>query len=66
MSMISEQIKELRENAEEYRKLPFGDYPHSTARILAEAADTIEVLSTKLAAANMERQVRRSGLHVED
>lgn len=48
MAMVSEQVEELRENAEEYRNLPFGDYPHSTARILAQAADTIEALSAKL------------------
>ena len=45
---ISEQVKELREVAEMYDGLDGGD-------ILREAADTIESLSAKLQAANMER-----------
>lgn len=48
---ISEQVKELREVAEMYDGLDGGD-------ILREAADTIEALSAKLAAENMERSDR--------
>lgn len=51
MSMISKQVKELREVAEMYDGLDGGD-------ILREAADTIEALSAKVAEANMERSER--------
>lgn len=54
MSMISEQVKELREVAEMYDGLDGGN-------ILREAADTIEALSAKLAAVNMERSNRYYG-----
>lgn len=51
MSMISEQVKSLRDVA--------GAYKHNgLSLILREAADTIEVLSAKLAAENMERSDR--------
>lgn len=46
MSMISEQVKELR-IAAVYKE-------HSLKMLLEQAADTIESLSTKLQAANME------------
>lgn len=55
MSMISEQVKELKRLAEHHRDLA-ADY--FTAISLSEAADTIEALSAKLAAANMERSER--------
>lgn len=48
MSMISEQIKELRELADCY----YGEIRHHVSTIL-QAADTIETLSAKLA--DMER-----------
>lgn len=54
MSLISEQVKRLRERAE-------ADWEHDfyyDAEILREAADTIEELSAKLAALNMERSER--------
>lgn len=54
MEKIEEQVKELREVAEMYDGLDGGD-------ILREAADTIESLSAKLKAANMERQVEDCG-----
>ena len=49
MSMISEQVKELRETAELFDEIDDG------RRMLLQAADTIEALSAKLAAENMER-----------
>ena len=54
MSMISEQIKELRELSETFEGKMLG-------RIIGQAADTIEALSAKLAAANMERSDRYYG-----
>ncbi len=53
MSMISEQVKELR-IAAVYKE-------HSLKILLEQAADTIEALSAKLAAANMERPDRYYG-----
>lgn len=50
MSMISEQVKELRIVAETYRQI--GKVV--SAEYLSKAADTIEALSKKLQAANME------------
>lgn len=52
---ISEQVKELRETAELFDKIDDG------RRMLLQAADTIEALSAKLAAANMERSDRYCG-----
>lgn len=53
MSMISEQVKELRKLADDMEKyVGLTPKPH----ILREAADTIEALSAKLQAANMERK----------
>lgn len=54
---ISEQVKELREVAEMYDGLDGGD-------ILQEASDTIESLSAKLHAANMEQSAEDSGKSV--
>lgn len=51
MSMISNQIKTLRELSKE-QNIAYH------RRIINEAADTIEALSAKLAAANMERSER--------
>ncbi len=58
MSMISEQVKDLREYAQ------CKAFPQPTRQIFLEAADTIEALSAKLAAANMERSdmIRRNKL----
>ena len=53
MSMISEQVKKLR-IAAVYEE-------HSLKILLEQAADTIEALSAKLAAANMERSDRYYG-----
>ncbi|EOS47200.1 hypothetical protein C810_01516 [Lachnospiraceae bacterium A2] len=61
MSMISEQVKELR-IAAVYKE-------HSLKILLEQAANTIEALSAKLAAANMERSDRYYGcgwISVED
>lgn len=52
MSMISEQVKELRELAEDYKCENEED---DIVRALQVAADTIEAISAKLQAANMER-----------
>lgn len=54
MSMINEQVKSLRDVA--------GAYKHNgLSLILREAADTIETLSAKLAAENMERSDKYYG-----
>lgn len=50
MSMISEQIKELRKNADWFDSIAF----FKTRDILNQAADTIEALSEKLQDVNME------------
>lgn len=52
MSMISEQVKELRETAELFDEIDDG------RRMLLQAANTIETLSAKVTAANMERPER--------
>ena len=57
MSMISEQVKELREIAAEFDL----DDKEELANMINEAADTIEALSAKLQAANMERSDRYYG-----
>lgn len=57
MSMISEQVKNIREVAKSHR--PY--VPSVITEALTEAADTIEALSAKLAAANMERSDRYYG-----
>lgn len=53
MSMITEQIKRLREKAEIFKES--GCAVDGIVWEFHEAADTIEELSTKLQAANMER-----------
>ena len=50
--MISKQVKELRKYAAGYRKTALG--LDGTVKVLEEAADTIEALSAKLAAADKE------------
>lgn len=57
MSMISEQVKELRGIAKEFDL----DDKEELAIMLNEAADTIESLSAKLQAANMERSADCGG-----
>lgn len=56
MSMISEQVKNIREVTKFHR--PY--VPSIITEALTEAADTIEALSAKLAA-NMERSDRHNG-----
>ena len=53
MSMIEQQVKELRNVSSWYK-----DRNSYLLEILSQAADTIEALSAKLAAANMERSER--------
>lgn len=50
MSMISKQIDDLRAYAK--------DRKGELAKLVSDAADTIEMLSAKLSAANMERSAR--------
>lgn len=57
MSMISEQVKNIREVAKSHR--PY--VPSAITEALTEAADTIEALSAKLGVANMERSDRYYG-----
>lgn len=52
MSMISEQVNELREYADGYKKSDFG--VDGIVKLLYQAADTIEALSAKLKTANEE------------
>lgn len=54
MSIISEQVKELREIAKNFSEWEYNRFYDTISR----AADTIEVLSAKLQAANMERSDR--------
>lgn len=59
MSMLSEQVKELRELAnskefEMHEPVTYGFYRKIKSKLF-KAADTIEALSAKLAAGNMER-----------
>lgn len=53
MSMISEQVKELRILARKIKKYGTTEELKSY-KVISEAADTIEALSARLAAANME------------
>lgn len=55
MSMISKQIKELRKLSEDIKFVP------SLRKIFSESADTIESLSAKLRAANIERTAEDCG-----
>ena len=57
MSMLSEQVNQLKEEAKWLEK----DQEKRLASILYQASDTIEALSAKLAAANMERSDRYYG-----
>lgn len=54
---ISEQVKELRDGSDVYK---VGGFPE-VSKLLKNAADTIESLSAKLQAANMERSVEDCG-----
>lgn len=56
MSMISEQVKKLREYAESCNIYPL-DKNRGLPKILNDSADTIESLSAKLQSANMEQTV---------
>lgn len=58
MSMISEQVKELRKYAGFFKD---DRIDGNLSPIFKNAADTIETLSTKLQAANMERSERYYG-----
>ena len=55
MSLIAEQIRELINEANCYKQWQIGNRSLETSKILFKAADTIEALSAKLTAANMER-----------
>lgn len=57
MSMISEQVRNIRDIAKSHRAY----VPSVVTEMLTEAADTIESLSSKLQAANMERSVDNGG-----
>lgn len=57
MSMISEQVKELRKVAKWFDSACFPE----GVKLANEAADTIESLSAKLQAANMERSAEDCG-----
>ena len=54
MSMISELVDKLKKYVAEYNLPPFGREVEGTPELLLEAADTIESLSAKLQAANMD------------
>ena len=65
MSMIEQQLKEIRNMANVLRE----EKRYAAEEIMLQAADTIEALSAKLAAANMERSERYYGggwIAVED
>lgn len=57
MSMISEQVKELRNIAETFCEWEYNRFYNAISR----ADDTIESLSAKLQAANMERSAEDCG-----
>ncbi|MCM1223433.1 MAG: hypothetical protein NC548_54190 [Lachnospiraceae bacterium] len=57
MSMISELTKQLRKQAFSYK----WSANEQMSNLLTQAADTIEALSAKLSAANMERSERYYG-----
>lgn len=59
MSMISEQVKELRNKADIFEQS--GCAVDGIVRAFRQAADTIESLSAKLQAANMERSAEDCG-----
>ena len=54
---ISEQVKELRKVAENFREWEYNRFYD----VISEVADTIESLSAKLQAANMERSAENYG-----
>lgn len=64
MSMISEQVKELRELSRKIKRIGTAEELKS-CKVIIEAADTIEALSAKLAAANMERSDRHYDVRKE-
>ena len=55
MSMISQLVERLKKYAEQYDFLPLGREIRGTKELLRQAADTIETLSARLQAVNMER-----------
>ena len=61
MSMISEQVKKIRKVAKCVYLSTEKEVADDIASTLNQAADTIEALSAKLAAANMERSDRYYG-----
>lgn len=61
MSMIEQQVRELRECVEECDNPLYDTKMKRIAKLMYQAADTIETLSAKLAAANMERSDRYYG-----
>lgn len=61
MSIISEQVKELRECIEECNNPLYDMKMKRIAKLMNQAADTIESLSAKLQAANMERSAEGCG-----
>lgn len=61
MSMIEQQLKEIRKATKSIYLSADKEVADDIASILKQAADTIEALSAKLAAANMERSDRYYG-----
>ncbi len=57
MSMLSEQVKEMREIAKTFSEWEYNRFYD----VISNAADTIEALSAKLAEENMERSDRYYG-----
>lgn len=61
MSMISKLVKELRECVEECDNPLYDMKMKRIAKLMYQAADTIESLSAKLQSANMERSAEDCG-----
>lgn len=61
MSMIEQQLKEIRKVTKSIYLSADKEVAGDIASTLSQAADTIEALSAKLAAANMERSERYYG-----
>lgn len=61
MSMLSEQVNKIRKVAKCVYLATDKEVADDIARTLKQAADTIETLSAKLAAANMERSDKYYG-----
>jgi len=57
VSMIEQQLKEIRDMA----GVLYDEKRYAAQKVMCQAADTIEALSAKLAAANMERSDRYYG-----